>query len=228
MKPGLHIVLEGPDASGKKTQSTLLVEHLNATGIAAERISFPQYESPYGKLITQYLEGRSPSIDPVYASILYASDRALIAPKIREKLSQGTWIICDRYVESSLAHQVAHLEETDILTDDTLSNWIIETEYEVLGIPRANHSILLNVPFELCVRKAAERKVAEGRAGVVDIHEDDKRHLEKAWQLYQKMAAQNAWPVVNCAPEGELLPREQIAAQIFDLVQEFNKKVADN
>jgi len=221
MKRGLHIVLEGPDASGKKTQSTLLVEHLNAEGITAERISFPQYESPYGKLITQYLEGRSPSVDPVYASILYAADRALIAPKIREKLDAGTWIICDRYVESSLAHQVANLKENNTLTDDTLANWIIETEYETLAIPRANHTMLLNVPFELCVKKAAERKIAEGRAGAVDIHEDSDRHMKKAWELYQKMAAQNAWPVVDCAPSGDLLPREVIAAQIWDLVQNF-------
>jgi len=221
MKRGLHIVLEGPDASGKKTQSTLLVEHLNASGIVAERISFPQYDSPYGHLITQYLEGKSPSKDPVYASMLYAADRALIAPKLIEKLDAGTWIICDRYTESNLAHQVANLKETDTLTDDTMAQWILETEYEVLGIPRANTTILLNVPFELCLKKAAERKIAEGRAGAIDIHEDSTHHIRKAWEQYQKLAAQNAWPVVDCAPEGELLRREVIAGEIWALVEKW-------
>lgn len=211
--------MEGPDASGKKTQSTLLVEHLVGEGKSAVRVSFPKYESPFGQLITQYLEGHSPSKDPAYASILYAADRALEAPNIRENLEKGIWVVCDRYVESNLAHQVSNLKETDALTGDALGQWITKTEYEVLNIPRADLTILLNVPFELCLQKAAERKAASG-SDKRDILEEDALHIKKAWQEYQKLAQKGNWPVINCAPEGTLLPREEIAEMIWKTVTE--------
>jgi dTMP kinase len=222
MKP-LHIVLEGPDASGKKTQSTLLVERLRAEGMAAERLSFPQYEEPFGHLITQYLEGNSPSTDPAYASILYAADRASAAPKIRELLAAGTWVICDRYVESNQAHQVANLPENYRLTPDAFIKWIAETEYNVLKIPRADHTILLNVPFELAVQKAAERKAAEQRTNV-DIHEENTNHMKRAWELYQSLAKTGNWPVIDCAPMGVLLPREEIAEMVWGVVTQISAK----
>ena len=218
-KSAFHIVLEGPDASGKKTQSTLLVEKIIQEGHRAERVSFPVYTSPYGKLITQYLEGNSPSQDPAYASMLYASDRALAAPKITQLLEDNTWVVCDRYVQSNLAHQVANLPEKYTTTADTFAAWIENTEYTILGIPHADVTIVLNVPYELCLQKAVERKVAEGRPDRVDILEDSTNHIRKAWELYQNMAAQNGWPVVDCAPNGVLLPREVISAQIWQIVQ---------
>lgn len=212
MTRGLHIVLEGPDASGKKTQTELLVQKLLSEGQEAVRISFPEYEAPYGQLVRQYLDHKSPSADPAFASILYAADRREKVPFIQETLKAGTWLVCDRYVESNLAHQVARAATPEAGAE--LAVWILNTEYEILGIPRANLTILLNVDYEICHQKAAER-------GAVDRHEQDDQHLRLAWEQYQKLAKEGNWPVVNCSPEGVLLSREDIAAKIWGVVSNF-------
>jgi len=217
MKRGLHIVLEGPDASGKKTQSERLVERLIAADIDAIRVAFPQYDEPYGRLIREYLDGESLSHDPLYASILYAADRREKAPFIREQLQDGNWVICDRYVESNLAHQVARVHSA--VERERLAKWINTTEYDVLGTPRADLTILLNVNYQICHEKARERRNA-----AVDIHEQDEEHLRLSWERYQQLAKEGAWPVVNCSPHGVLLSREAISDLIWDIVQNFAKK----
>lgn len=212
MNRGLHIVLEGPDASGKKTQSELLVKRLTEVGNEAMRISFPDYEAPYGRLVRQYLDHKSPSADPAYASILYAADRREKAPEITHALEGGIWVVCDRYVESNLAHQVARAEGKE--AQQELAAWILDTEYDILGIPRADLTILLNVAYEICHQKAAER--ADWN---VDRHEQDGEHLRLAWEQYQQLAKDGNWPVVNCSPAGILLSREEIHEQIWQVVQ---------
>ena len=48
---GKLIVIEGTDCSGKETQSKLLIEKLNKTGMNTEYFSFPNYSSPSGKIV---------------------------------------------------------------------------------------------------------------------------------------------------------------------------------
>jgi dTMP kinase len=219
MNRGRHIVLEGPDASGKKTQSMMLVEWLNGGALKkgeAQRVAFPRYEEPWGKMVTQYLSGGSPSADPYYASILYAADRAAAAPGIIAELDKGNWIVCDRYVESNRAHQVARAETAKERA--TLAQWISDTEYGVLGIPRPDLTILLNVPYDFSHRKSLER-LAEAGGGKADRHEGDDRHLKLAWEQYQQLAKEGRWPIVECSDGDALLPREVINAKIQDIIQ---------
>lgn len=51
------IALEGADAAGKATQAKILVECLRAAGHVVESMSFPNYETPTGKLILEMLKG---------------------------------------------------------------------------------------------------------------------------------------------------------------------------
>ena len=76
MRPrGTLIALEGIDGSGKRTQLDLLAGALDARGLATMRISFPRYESSFGKLVARYLNGEFGSIeavDPHLSALLYA------------------------------------------------------------------------------------------------------------------------------------------------------------
>lgn len=51
MKKGKIIVIEGTDCSGKETQSKILIDKLNKEGLPTEYLSFPQYNSPTGKIV---------------------------------------------------------------------------------------------------------------------------------------------------------------------------------
>lgn len=212
MKRGQLIVLEGPDASGKKTQSEYLVANLRSHRIEAERISFPDYDSPWGQLVREYLDGHSPSRDPAFAAVLYAADRNQAKSRILDLLANETWVICDRYVPSSLAHMVGNWQ-SDTLTADGFSQWIRKMEYEILGLPKQDMTILLNVPFELNLAMAAKRKSDTDRG--VDIHEEDVNHLQRAYDQYQLLAKQENWPIVECAQDGQLLAIEVIADKVF-------------
>lgn len=56
---GKLIVIEGTDCSGKETQSKLLIEKLNKEGIKTEYFSFPNYDSPSGKIVGLSFLGKS-------------------------------------------------------------------------------------------------------------------------------------------------------------------------
>ncbi|UCH88918.1 MAG: hypothetical protein JSV49_11885, partial [Thermoplasmata archaeon] len=107
---GKLIVFEGPDGSGKRTQAELLMEHLHKLGVSAEYIEFPQYDSPFGSLVAQYLRGEFGvlnEVQPEIPAILFALDRYQFRPKIEEILSSGKYLIANRYSESNLGFQAA-------------------------------------------------------------------------------------------------------------------------
>ena len=62
MSKGKLIVIEGTDCSGKQTQTDILVENLKVYGYQAVSFSFPNYETPTGKIIGDaYLGKNNPS-----------------------------------------------------------------------------------------------------------------------------------------------------------------------
>ena len=48
---GKIIVVEGTDCSGKETQTSLLVQRLRRSGRKIERLSFPAYDTPTGRIV---------------------------------------------------------------------------------------------------------------------------------------------------------------------------------
>ena len=80
MGKGKLIVIEGPDCSGKETQSNLLVNKLNLMGIKSINLSFPMYNTPTGRIIGEAFLGKgkdnkswfkegSVKVDPKIASL---------------------------------------------------------------------------------------------------------------------------------------------------------------
>ena len=95
MERGKLIVIDGTDGAGKETQTKLLEERLNAEGIHVIKYSFPNYDSIYGKMISQYLQGdfgKSTEVHPKLASILYALDRGMVADEMTGHLESGHYI----------------------------------------------------------------------------------------------------------------------------------------
>src|ERR1700732_4651830 len=105
---GKLIALEGIDGSGKRTQLELLSRALDARGFATVRISFPRYESFFGKLVGRFLNGDFGSVnqvDPHLSAMLYAGDRFEAKDELESALAAGKIVLADRYIGSNLAHQ---------------------------------------------------------------------------------------------------------------------------
>ncbi len=100
------ITLEGGEGVGKSTQLKLLVDFLKSRGIASVATREPG-GSPAAELVRQVLLGGDVerwSAGP--EALLFAAARGDHVEKtIRPALSRGTWVICDRFVDSSRAYQ---------------------------------------------------------------------------------------------------------------------------
>ncbi len=106
MKQGLFITMEGPDGSGKSTQIEAIKNFFENRG---ERVVITR--EPGGTQISEkirklLLDRENAEMDPMAEALLYAASRAqLVAQVIKPALEAGTNVICDRFVDSSIAYQ---------------------------------------------------------------------------------------------------------------------------
>jgi dTMP kinase len=107
---GLFVVLEGLDGAGTTTQSDRLAAWLRARGRRVHVTAEPS-RGPVGALVRQVLSRRvagpgGRDFDPSALALLFAADRLdHWEGEIRPRLEQGTDVVSDRYVLSSLAYQ---------------------------------------------------------------------------------------------------------------------------
>ena len=102
---GRFITLEGGEGAGKTTQSGLLAEALAKRGIPILRTREPG-GSPGAELLRGVLLGGSIDWSPPAETLLHFAARAEHVTKtIQPALDAGTWVICDRFFNSTLAYQ---------------------------------------------------------------------------------------------------------------------------
>ena len=100
----MFVTFEGLDGSGKSTQAELLAEHLRGLGREAVLTREPGGTELGERVRELVLAG--PEVSPWAEAALFAAARAeLVALVIRPALDRGDEVICDRYLDSSLAYQ---------------------------------------------------------------------------------------------------------------------------
>ena len=98
------ISLEGLDGCGKTTQARLLAARLEAEGVEVVLTREPG-GTPLGEEIRDLLL-HGGDVAPWAEAALYAASRAQhVVQLIRPALARGATVICDRYVDSSVAYQ---------------------------------------------------------------------------------------------------------------------------
>jgi len=107
---GRFITLEGPEGSGKTTAARHLAGWLRERGRTVVLTQEPG-GTPLGEEIRRivlHMRGMSDDLDPRADALLYAAGRAQhVARVIRPALERGDWVVCARYLDSSLAYQGA-------------------------------------------------------------------------------------------------------------------------
>ena len=106
MKKGLFITFEGNDGCGKTTISTLVMQELQQQGLSVLYTREPGGIGISEQIRDIILDPANHEMDARTEALLYAASRRQhLVEKIIPALEQGTHVICDRFIDSSLAYQ---------------------------------------------------------------------------------------------------------------------------
>ncbi|MDD5155587.1 MAG: dTMP kinase [Candidatus Omnitrophica bacterium] len=103
---GKFITFEGSEGSGKSTQSRLLYQYLKDKGYKVIYLREPGGTKISEKIRDILLDAKNTSMQPVCETLLYMAARSQLVDKvIRPALLGGKLVICDRFLDSTLAYQ---------------------------------------------------------------------------------------------------------------------------
>lgn len=106
MKRGLFITFEGPEKSGKSTQAGLLSEYLKSLGFKTIFVREPGSTGIGEKIRDILLDIRHTEMFEMTEMFLYMAARAqLVSEVISPALKKGYIVLCDRFLDSTLAYQ---------------------------------------------------------------------------------------------------------------------------
>ncbi|MBW1839301.1 MAG: hypothetical protein JRI49_05135, partial [Deltaproteobacteria bacterium] len=155
--PGKIVVLDGIDGAGTEVQSKRLLQHLRSKGIPCERIRYPNYDNPTGRLIHEYLHSNDTMSSEVQL-VLFGSDMLLDKEKINSMVKNGKIVILDRYFTSTLAYQTL-----DGLKEKTCLKFA-----EMFNLPKPDYVLYLRITPETSMKRKQMEK-----GGDVDRNERD-------------------------------------------------------
>lgn len=103
---GRFIAFEGGEGTGKSTQARLLADALAARGIECVTTREPGGTPGAEAIRALLLDPALPQWQPAAEALLFAAARSdHVAHLIEPALAAGRWVICDRYIDSSMAYQ---------------------------------------------------------------------------------------------------------------------------
>jgi dTMP kinase len=190
---GKIIVFEGIDKAGKTTQAKLLEKRL---GSKCVRIDFPDYSTPVGKEIKQFLAGKRNYPDEVKMMLLSAN-RWEKKVQIDKIISKGTTVIMNRYYQSNLVYGISKGLKLD---------WLLSLDN---GMPNADIVIVIDIKPKTLVSRSKN---------VVDTFEKDLELIRRVKKNYKILGKKFKWQIV----EGET-SIEKVHDQVLRIVKKFVK-----
>ncbi len=175
------IVIEGFDQAGKKTQSNLLAKFLTNKKKKCKIFSFPDYTTPVGKEIKNFLSGKRKFPSQVIHCLL-AANRWERSNEIKNALKKNYIVIMNRYYQSNLVYGTVNGLELD---------WLENLDK---GLPKENLVILLDVNMSDSFSRKKQRR---------DKFEKDTKFAKKVTNAYRRLAKKYGWCIVNASQEKE-------------------------
>jgi dTMP kinase len=148
---GLFITMEGPDGSGKSTQIRLLAERLGERGIHYLTTREPGGTPISDKIRALLLDPSHGEMAPKTEALLYAASRAQhVAEVISPALARGEVVLCDRYIDASLAYQATGLHLSH--------EYVRRLSVEATDGLWPTRTYLIDVPVEIGIERAAKSR----------------------------------------------------------------------
>ena len=218
MMQGRLIVIEGIDGSGKSTQYKKLCARLRDEGREFRNIVFPRYDKESSALIREYLRGdfgsKPSDVNAYAASTFYAVDRfASYKTDWQDYYLSGGLVLSDRYTTSNACHQGSKLPESEL---QGFLDWLYGFEFGLLGLPRPDLVIYLDVDIEVSRRQMLERQRETGTGA--DIHERDFDYLAECLRAGRYAAGHYGWKRISCTRNGEMRGIDDIHEEIYSAV----------
>ncbi len=150
MSRGKFITVEGIEGVGKSTNIAALVERIEAAGHTVLTTREPG-GTPFAEDIRDILMNRGDEPVPPIAELLlmFAARSFNVNNVIKPALAAGTWVVCDRFTDSTRAYQGGG-RGIPMETIDRIADW-------VHGDTRPDLTILLDAPVEVGMARAGRR-----------------------------------------------------------------------
>ncbi len=161
MAGGLFITIEGGEGSGKSTVAAELARRLEAEDRAVTLTEEPG-GTELGRHFWTYLRGTGEPLSALAELLLFEAARAQHVERvIRPALDAGRVVVCDRFIDSSVAYQGC---------GRGLGPALVESQNETAtGGLRPDVTLLLDVPVEIGLRRARSLEAGEGAAKSPDV-----------------------------------------------------------
>ena len=150
MEPGKFITIEGIEGVGKSTNMAVLVERIEAAGHAVLTTREPG-GTPFAEDIRDILMNRGDEPVPEIAELLlmFAARSFNVTNVIRPALEAGTWVVCDRFTDSTRAYQGGG-RGISMETINRIADWVHGDTWPDL-------TFLLDAPVDVGMARAGSR-----------------------------------------------------------------------
>jgi len=183
MERGRFITIEGIEGVGKSTNMDAIVRHIEAAGHRVLTTREPG-GTPYAEDIRAILTSRDEEPLPEIAELLlmFAARALNVNNVIVPALDAGTWVVCDRFTDSSRAYQGGG-RGLPMETIDRLADWVHGDTWPDL-------TVLLDAPVEVGMQRAGDR-------GAPDRFEQERHDFfERVRACYLEIASREPARVV--------------------------------
>jgi len=165
---GVFVAFEGGEGSGKSTQSRLLASWVESLGHTSLLTREPGGTEVGARLRSILLDPATGDLSPRTEALIYAADKAEhVDTMILPALADGTVVVTDRYVDSTLAYQGAgralHVGELE-----PLARW-------ATADLRPHLTVVLDVDPRVGLARAGEPDRIEGEP--IEFHDRVRRHF---------------------------------------------------
>jgi dTMP kinase len=203
---GRFISFEGGEGAGKSTQIKKLSSRLDAAKVRT-LITREPGGSPGAEIVRHLvLSGMGKLLGPDAESLLFAAARDdHVRTVIQPALAQGTWVLCDRFADSTRVYQ-GRLGRVEPAVLNAM-------ERVTIGDLKPDLTIILDVPVEVGLRRATSRR---GNAAPDRFESEDVRFHQELREAYREIASAepDRCVLIDATPDADA-----VAAKVWDALR---------